>query len=220
MRTNLLAVGASFLMTGTVHADLVYSETFTPAPVPATGIGPVSYNGSSDEYWVSAINFLNFNGDLTLNENEDRGRGAAVWLDAAGWANGTVTVEFDVSGYDNSQPTNPAYFQAYYANNLGGSATAAFDLHQGLGDDLATSFTGAAELGTIGSQHVVNANGTDLQYTFDYAGEEHIALVFYSQGELVSFDNITVNTIPEPATFGLLGLGLGLLLLVRRRLAS
>lgn len=195
-----MAIVTSIALVAASHGNVLYSENFSSAPTPATGSSFVYYNGSSSEYWVSAINFLGFTGDLSLNTSEHRGRGAAVWLDASAWVNGTVAVEFDVSDYDGS-PAQDVYFQAYYANGVDASNRVGFDLHQPLGTELGTAVTGTAAMGTIGSRNVITANGTDLLYSFDYAGQDYIALVFYSLGQLASFDNITVTGSPVTVTW-------------------
>jgi hypothetical protein len=183
-------------LTFITQGEVLYSEDFTTAPSPVTGSGLIYYDGSSDEHWVSAINYLNFSGgNLTLNTSAPtalRGRGAAVWLDASEWADGTVAVQFDVSDYTGAT-ANEVYFQAYYANGVAPGNRVGFDLHQGAGVDLNTNVTGAAQMGTIGSKNVITANGTDLEYTFEYSGQDYIALVFYSKGDIASFDNIAVT---------------------------
>ena len=205
--------GASVASQGAV----VYTENFTPAVVP-DAIGstfPVDFNGSADEYWIGPINRVDYTGNLTINTDEDRGRGAVVWLDASSWVGSAATIVFDVSEYTGAVNEDP-YFQAYYANDVSAGNLAQFDVHEALGADLLTSTTGIATMGTASAKNLITANGTDLTYSFDTGDADWIALVFYSTGDIASFDNISLSVVPEPSSTALLGLG-GLALALRRR---
>ena len=196
---------------------IVYTENFTPAPGPIdeSTSGLNYFNGSGDEYWIGALNRVDYSGNLTINFDEDRGRGAVVWLDASSWVGSAATIAFDVSDYTGAGSEAP-YFQAYYANNLSPGNSAGFDVHQGLGGDLTTNATGIATMGTASAKNLITANGTDLTYSFDTGDADWIALVFYSTGDIASFDNISLSVVPEPSSTALLGLG-GLALALRRR---
>ena len=72
------------------------------------------------------------NNVLTLNQLQDnRFRGSGIWLDTAGWATGTVTVEVDVTSYTAGTDGAETLFQAYSATGVDASNSVSLDLHGG-----------------------------------------------------------------------------------------
>lgn len=211
-------------MFGHARADLIFSEDFAP---PTTVIN----NGKADawefgganpdvgvEQWFSARTTISLASEALAfgpDTQGSRSRGAAVWLDSSAWNTGTVTVTFDVSGYTAGTNDAESWFQAYAATGVNATDLVSLDLHQSTANGVATAATGSATIGTIGGQFNFSGNGTDLTTTFDFTGQDNIALVFNNfsglptGGDLATFsiDNIMVNTaaVPEPSSFALLG---------------
>ena len=195
-------------------ATIVFDEDFTPTPATTTGSGLIGFDGSNPGTWFIGTNAADVVGDLTLSEGDGRSRGGVIWLDPTGWGgSGTeVTVEFDVTAYDNDG--SKTYFQVYGANDVSAGNLAQFDVQLGTNVDVITGVTGTASLSEIGPEFGITGTGTDLSSTFEYTGQDYIALLFFTM-QTVTFDNITV-AVPEPSSTALLGLG-GLALMLRRK---
>jgi len=184
-----------------------------------------------EEQWFSARTTISLASEALAfgpDTHGSRSRGAAVWLDSSAWNTGTVTVAFDVSGYTAGTNDAESWFQAYAATGVNATDLVSLDLHQSTANGVATASTGSATIGTIGSQFNYSGNGTDLTTTFNFTGQDNIALVFNNfsglptGGDLATFsiDNITVNTataVPEPSSFALLGCALACVAVRRRR---
>lgn len=235
MKNTLINTGVLAASVLVAQAATVYTEDFS------TSVYDEADNDSSNAIFFGGANpgvsegdwhgartlvFIN-NGSLTFGTqtNTARFRGAAAWLDSSAWELGIVTVTFDVSEYTDGTNDFETFFQAYAADGVNATDSAvSLDLHQSAVTGVATTATGSAAIAAVGSQFNFSANGTDLTATFDFTGQENIALVFANSsgtpegGEMGTFniDNISVDTVPEPSSAALLGLG-GLALLVRRR---
>jgi hypothetical protein len=234
MKKILYTLGVSLLIAGGAQAATVFTENFNGQSFDYTSKVGVVLGGASPNVavgdWFAATSFVAINDELQFtNAGDNRGRGAGIWLDSSAWTIGTVTVKFDILDYVAPDPvsTSESFFQAYYANGVdGSSSTVSLDVNGNGAADPATAFTGSATIGTIGDKHLFTANATQAEYTFNFTGQENIALVFYNKDggatsqPIFSVDNLTVNTVPEPATsgmlFGLVGLSA---LFIRRRKA-
>lgn len=230
MKNALILTGAMLASTLSSQAAVVYTSGFD-----------TTYTGSSDavvfdngtttavQQWFGSTQGVTFGPTvLTIDyPNDNRYRGAGVWLSTAGWATGLVTVEFDVTGYTAGTDGAATIFQAYAANGVDASNTVSLDLHSGPNPD-PTGFTGTATIAALGSQQTITANGTDVAFTFNYNGtDQFIALVFANNspdvspnaniGAAATLDNLTVTTVPEPSAVALLGFGAAGLMLRRRR---
>lgn len=225
MKKILYTLGVSLLIAGGAQAATVFTENFNGQSFSDTNTVPIVFGGASPDVAAGAWFGSSVSGNVSM-DNElqlkdpgatNRGRGAAIWLDSSAWSLGTATVTFDILDYGGS---GEAVFQAYYANGVDGSSSVSFDLHGNQASLPVTAVTGSATIGTIGARNTITANETQASFTFDFTGQENIALVFWNRNQQTwSVDNLTV-TVPEPATsgmlFGLVGLSA---LFIRRRKA-
>lgn len=209
-------------------AAIVFTENFDGKSFDHQTANDARLGGAAPEIavgdWFSSSNGAAMNNEIQLTNFADgKSRGAGIWLDSSAWANGTVTVKFDILDYIAGGVDSESFFQAYYANgvNLTDSGVG-IDTHGGGGADPATVVEGTATIGTIGARNTITSNATQATFTFNFTGEENIALVFHNMSgatgamPIYSVDNLTVDTIPEPSSTALLGLG-GLALILRRR---
>jgi hypothetical protein len=219
---------ATLGLTAMTQADVVFSEDFdgqTVTEATEAYFGGVTTPNVTTGEWFSSTSVITSNDKLELQRPaRNKSRGGAIWLDSSGWDAGTVTVEVDILDYVAGEASSVAYFEAYYANGVGATEWVMMDVHNGTSDPLINSSAGAT-IGAIGgSQNMITANVTDTTFTFDFTGQENIALVFYGKGDggympTYSVDNLSVTTIPEPATLGMVcGVGVAVLF-IRRRLA-
>jgi len=190
---------------------LVFSENFNGQTITHTDTGPVEFGGASPEVavgqWFAALNYVAIDNELQLtNYADSRSRGAGIWLDSSGWAIGTVTVTFDVLDYAVGGLDSESFFQAYYANGVDASSSVSFDVHGGGGEDPAIASTGSATIGTIGARNTITANATQVEFTFNFTGQDNIALVFHNMSSatdttmpVYSVDNLTAIITPAPA---------------------
>lgn len=176
--------------------------------------------------WFGTNNGIGIGGgDLSFNNStNNRFRGVGIWFDTTTWSAGLVTVEFDVANYVAGADTT-LLFQAFAATGVDAANTVSLDLHGSAGAIGGNPLgTGTATISALGSQQNITADGTDIAVTFTYNGtDDFIALTFAQQNASggtvfgsADIDNLTVNTIPEPSSTALLGLG-GLALILRRR---
>lgn len=229
MKNAFLIGGITLSSALASQAALVFTEDFSGTYTNTNGattfdgttIAPESWFGSSNGVSITA-------GDLTLgNTTQNRYRGAGVWLDTTGWTTGTVTVSFEASNFAEGINSD-AIFQVFAANGVDATNTVSLDLHGAQGLDGSPVATGTATIAMLGSEQAFTGSTTATpsteSLTFSYNGtDQYIALVFANSngvttgtGNTVDIDNLTVNTIPEPSSAVLLGLG-GLALMVRRR---
>lgn len=229
MKKILWAAAVAMMVSGVAQAALVYSTDFTTGYKSGGSGAHVLGGAAADvaaEDWFGSTNGVNLDGtDLTLNNgSQNRYRGAGVWLDATGWATGLVTVEIDVANYVAGADTTFS-FETYAANGVDSANSVSMDLHAGVSAGAGLAQTGSATIAQFGTEQTVTADGT-ATFTFDYNGsDDYVALVFAQRNAeggtafgYVDFDNLTVNTIPEPATLGMLGFGAVLALAIRRKM--
>ncbi|MDF7808051.1 hypothetical protein P4E94_11425 [Pontiellaceae bacterium B12219] len=226
MKKTIWTAGVAMMVVGLAQASLVYSTDFSVPYNSGNGafvLGGATPDISTNE-WFGSSNGVGVNNDvLTLgNTSANRFRGSGIWLDAAGWATGLVTVK--VAAADFSAGTDSeAIFQAYAATGVDASNSVSLDLHGAQSTGADPIATGTATIGALGAEQYINANGT-ATFTFNYNGtDQYIGLVFANSndpstgtGNTVVLDNLTVNTIPEPATMGLIAAFGGGLLFIRR----
>jgi hypothetical protein len=209
-----------------------YEEDFAP-PTTVINNGKSNdwrFGGTSPEVgteqWFSARTTISLASEALAFGADFQGarsRGAAVWLDSSAWDVGIVTVTFDVSGYTAGTNDAESWFQAYAATGVNTTDQVSLDLHGSTATGVVAASTGSATIDTIGSQFNFSASGTDLTASFNFTGQDNIALVFNNfsglptGGALATFsiDNISV-AVPEPSSTALLGLG-GLAFALRRR---
>jgi hypothetical protein len=229
MMTKLWVVALATLgLTAVAQAEVVFSENFdgqTYNVLTEAYFGGPTPDVSTNE-WFGGLNVIMDNDKLELERPaRDKSRGAAIWLDSSEWDAGTVTVEVDILDYAAGEASSVAYFEAYYANGVDASNWVMMDLHNATGSDPVIASSAGATIGKIGDRNMITANATDVTFTFGFTGQENIALVFYGEATVdymptYSVDNLTVTTIPEPATLGLLGIGGLITLLIRRHKCS
>ncbi|MGJ8655808.1 MAG: PEP-CTERM sorting domain-containing protein [Akkermansiaceae bacterium] len=209
------------------QAVLVYTTDFVGDEY-TQNTGDIVFDNSPTtavDSWFGTNNGIGIGGgDLSFsNSTQNRFRGAGIWFDTTTWSAGLVTVEFDVTNFVAGADTT-FLFQAYAANGVDATNTVSLDLHGGASAGGNPLGTGTATISALGSQQNITANGTDIAVTFTYNGtDDFVALTFAQQNApsgtefgSADLDNLTVNTVPEPSSTALLGLG-GLALIMRRR---
>jgi hypothetical protein len=230
MKKIIWIAGIAVLMAGVAQADLVYSTDFSTEYV-SGGSGAHVLGGAAPdvtaEDWFGATQGVTFGpDDLTLNwPTANRYRGSGVWLDASGWEAGTVTVGVDVSSYTAGVGGSSILFQTFAANGVDADNSVSLDLHGGPGADGDPQVVaGTSTIAIFGDEQNISGAATQ-EFTFTYNGtDQFIGLVFALDNdttattyEAATLDNLTVNTIPEPAALGLIAVFGGGLLFIRRR---
>ncbi|WPJ95681.1 sulfatase-like hydrolase/transferase [Coraliomargarita algicola] len=184
---------------------VVFSEDFDDFTVTSQTGGVSELGGAAAAVthgqFFSSNNYVDDSGstlDFTTDANANRTRGAGVWLDTRGWGVGTVTVTFDISGFvPATGEGSGSYLQTYTASGVNDTDAVGVDIHENFNNGVVLS--GAASSGTLGDATAITADGTALQHTFTYSGEEQIGLFFVHQavnGEgttaAFSLDNLSV----------------------------
>ena len=200
----ICAVGIILLMAPVARAQLVYSTDFSADGYSQTSVAVVfddSTTTATNE-WFGSTNGIGIGGgDLTLaNDTQNRYRGSGVWLDAAGWAAGLVTVEVDVANYVAGADTN-LIFQAYAATGVDAANSVSLDLHGSVASGAQPVATGTAAISALGSEQTITANGTDVAFTFTYNGtDDFVGLTFVQVNAIggsafgsADIDNLTVT---------------------------
>ena len=200
----ICAVGIILLMAPVARAQLVYSTDFSADGYSQTSVAVVfddSTTTATNE-WFGSTNGIGIGGgDLTLaNDTQNRYRGSGVWLDAAGWAAGLVTVEVDVANYVAGADTN-LIFQAYAATGVDAANSVSLDLHGSVASGAQPVATGTAAISALGSEQTITANGTDVAFTFTYNGtDDFVGLTFVQVNAAggsafgsADIDNLTVT---------------------------
>lgn len=217
----LTMIAILLICTRPSEAAVVYFEDFDGSFVVSTSAGVHVFDGSTTGSWFSSNNGVDTAGDTlnftTFEGNNNRTRGAGVWLDTSAWELGVITVEFEVeapfiAGIDNGS----AYIQAYTASGVDATNALGVDIHgnAALASNVVSVQTGTPTFSTIGGQTIIGGTGS-VVHTFTYAGEEEIALMFInhattdsnSRNLVFSIDDLSVSTIPEPSSLLLLGFG-------------
>ena len=201
----ICAAGIILLMAGAARAQLVvYSTDFSAAGYSQTSVAVVFDDGTTTatDEWFGSTNGIGISGgDLTLaNDTQNRFRGSGVWLDATGWAAGTVTVEVDVANYVAGADTN-LIFQAYAATGVDAANSVSLDLHGSVAAGAQPVATGTAAISALGSEQTITANGTDVAFTFTYNGtDDFVGLTFVQVNAIggsafgsADIDNLTVT---------------------------
>ena len=227
------------ILTGTIIASTLSSQgatVFTSSfddPLAVTSNGATLLGTSAAD--VEAMQFFGPNNDVVINtvsgqleltsSTANRFRGAGVWLDAAGFAAGLVTVGVDVTAFSAGADTTIS-FQAYSANGVNATTGGvSLDLHGGAGVGAVLDSAGGATIATLGDLQEITGTGTAVPFTFEYNGTDQFVGFTFSQSNVnggtafgsASLDNLTVDTVPEPSSAVVLGMGLAGLLLRRRR---
>jgi hypothetical protein len=229
---KILKMMVAFAIMGgaAAQAALVYETSFEDGYT-GTGDGYTVLGGTTPnvvaEDWFGATQGVSFSTDsVTLTyANKNRYRGIGVWLDASSWSAGTVTVSVDVSGFIAGVGDSSINFETFAANGVDDSNSVGLDLHGGT--EALLDQSGTATITSFGT--VQNIDGSTAaftqDFTFTYNGtDQYIGLSFAilngstapSTYEAATLDSLTVSTIPEPATIGMLGLGAFLTLAIRR----
>ncbi|MEN8661866.1 MAG: PEP-CTERM sorting domain-containing protein [Lentimonas sp.] len=229
MKNTLILAGALLASTLAAQASIVYSTDFadgyTSSGTGAHFLGGATPNVSATNWFGSTNGVSILDGDLTLaNTSDNRFRGAGVWLDTTGWANGLVTVEIDAANFT-AGTDSKAIFQAYAANGVDASNSVSLDLHGSASAGALLTNTGSATIGVLGAEQTIVGNGTDIPFTFTFNGsDQFIGLVFanvnITGGSTVDIDNLTVTTVPESGTYALLAGLTGLVSVMLRRRRS
>ena len=196
-------------MAGAARAQLVvYSTDFSADGYSQTSVAVVFDDGTTTatDEWFGSTNGIGISGgDLTLaNDTPNRFRGSGVWLDATGWAAGTVTVEVDVANFVAGADTT-LIFQAYAATGVDATNTVSLDLHgnaASTGDPMAT---GTATISTLGAQQTITADGTDVPFTFTYNGTDDFVALTFAQVNVADgtefgsaeLDDLSVTVTPD-----------------------
>lgn len=215
----LITVAILLISIRSSDAAVVYFEDFDGSFAVSSSTGIHVFDGSTTASWFSSNNGVDTAGDTlnftTFEGNNNRTRGAGVWLDTSAWALGVITVEFEVeapftAGIDNGS----AYIQAYSASGVDATNTLGVDIHgnAALANNVVSIQTGMPSFSTIGGQTIITGTGS-VVHTFTYAEEEEIALMFInhattdpnSRNLVFSIDDLSVSTIPEPSSLLLLG---------------
>ena len=181
---------------------------------------------------------LDFTG-MSHAKDMKRGSVAGVFVDTSGWATGDVTISFDVASFSMLGVTagGSANFAIYSGSGAVDADTTSTTF---LRSDGSLTFTplGSASTPTLRGSSAISADGVvsfDLDLGDDYGDAgDYVALYWTSvrvggggvkgEGPLAgnygfpgfTVDNIGIEPIPEPATLGILGLGMIATLLRRR----
>jgi len=217
---TICAAAIVLLMAQSAQAQLVFSTNFDgqafghEQPNGSLFGGPLPQIGFEDFFAATNGAGIADNGDAAGNDelqltnfNFDRSRGAGVWLDSSAWAVGTVTVEFDVLDYAAGGVDSASFFQAYFADGVDAMNGVNIDVHAGGGVDpiAVPQVDSTATIGTIGPRNLITANATAASFTFNFTGQQNIALVFYNQSgddaasaqPVYSVDNLSVTVTPD-----------------------
>ena len=232
MKNILLLTGAMVASTLSLQGATVFTSGFD-TPFAATTNGAV-FLGSASTPNVVATQFFGASTDVAIVGSQlvlgsparNRFRGAGVWLDANGWAAGLVTVGIDVTDFT-AGVDSTFLFQAYSANGVDATNGVSLDLHGGSSTGAVAAIEGTGTtISTLGAQQEITGLGTAVPFTFDYNGTDQFIGLTFGLSNLnnvdgvfgsASFDNLTVDTVPEPSSAVVLGVGLVGLMLRRRR---
>lgn len=173
--------------------------------------------GNISSVTVSLDMLGGFNGDFYASLAGPNG-GFAVLLNRVGVSNNVSRFGYADPGFNltfnDTAPNSVQYYQSFsYSLNGNGQLTGIWQ-PEGVTNDPAGSpsaFFGAPQTALLNSFNGTDPNGTWTLFLADMnAG---------GQGTVVSW-GLDIVTVPEPAGMALLGMGMGTLLLIRRRFRS
>ncbi len=220
----LCVIGSSAL------ADVtVWSENFTTAPSAVYAVsdailgGGLTTAGFNTNVWFSrATANMGFgNNTLKVETTGTNVRGAGIILSSSLFSAGAgiYTLTYDVTAVSSVDAGDHA--QAHIFSGQGFNDTDSYytmDVIQGSGGSSTFTASGpSASATSLISSAEITTTSTGNTLNFNYSGSGEIALVFEVDQMGAEFDNLSISTIPEPATLGLVAAAGAGILLIRRR---